>query len=67
MDEWLHAYDMCSKYLDRLDPDDIVTFIDEITFSSKAVTKVSTYIWRISGLRWGTADYSVSEKVSANF
>ncbi|XP_041345112.1 neuroblastoma-amplified sequence isoform X2 [Pyrgilauda ruficollis] len=40
VDEWLHAYDMCSKYLDRLDPDDIVTFIDEITFSSKAVTKL---------------------------
>ncbi|XP_074905217.1 NBAS subunit of NRZ tethering complex isoform X3 [Buteo buteo] len=40
MDEWLHAYDMCSKYFDRLDPDDIVTFIDEITFSSKAVTKL---------------------------
>ncbi|XP_041277115.1 neuroblastoma-amplified sequence [Onychostruthus taczanowskii] len=40
VDEWLHAYDMCSKYLDRLDPDDIATFIDEITFSSKAVTKL---------------------------
>lgn len=43
MDEWLHAYDMCSKYFDRLDPDDIATFIDEITFSSKAVTKVRRY------------------------
>ncbi|XP_030345578.1 neuroblastoma-amplified sequence isoform X2 [Strigops habroptila] len=40
MNEWLHAYDMCSKYFDRLDPDDIVAFIDEITFSSKAVTKL---------------------------
>uniref|UniRef100_A0A8C2YB04 NBAS subunit of NRZ tethering complex n=1 Tax=Coturnix japonica TaxID=93934 RepID=A0A8C2YB04_COTJA len=40
MDEWLHAYDVCSKYFDRLDPDDIITFIDEITFSSKAVTKL---------------------------
>ncbi|XP_051634205.1 NBAS subunit of NRZ tethering complex isoform X2 [Manacus candei] len=40
MDEWLHAYDMCSKYFDRLDPGDIVAFIDEITFSSKAVTKL---------------------------
>ncbi|NXJ11056.1 NBAS protein, partial [Odontophorus gujanensis] len=40
MDEWLHAYDVCSKYFDRLDPDDIVIFIDEITFSSKAVTKL---------------------------
>uniref|UniRef100_A0A8B9FVP3 NBAS subunit of NRZ tethering complex n=1 Tax=Amazona collaria TaxID=241587 RepID=A0A8B9FVP3_9PSIT len=39
MDEWLHAYDMCSKYFDRLNPDDIVAFIDEITFSSKAVTQ----------------------------
>lgn len=44
MEEWLHAYDMCSKYFDRLDPADIVTFIDEITFSSRAVTKVSRYI-----------------------
>lgn len=44
MDEWLHAYDVCSKYFDRLDPDDIITFIDEITFSSKAVTKVSRCI-----------------------
>ncbi|KAM9563343.1 NBAS subunit of NRZ tethering complex isoform 2-T2 [Guaruba guarouba] len=40
MDEWLHAYDICSKYFDRLNPDDIVAFIDEITFSSKAVTKL---------------------------
>ncbi|XP_061316824.1 NBAS subunit of NRZ tethering complex isoform X3 [Pezoporus flaviventris] len=40
MDEWLHAYDTCSKYFDRLNPDDIVAFIDEITFSSKAVTKL---------------------------
>ncbi|XP_068793258.1 NBAS subunit of NRZ tethering complex isoform X1 [Struthio camelus] len=38
--EWLHAYDVCSKYFDRLDPSDIITFIDEITFSSKAVTKL---------------------------
>ncbi|XP_063006927.1 NBAS subunit of NRZ tethering complex isoform X3 [Melospiza melodia melodia] len=40
MEEWLHAYEMCSKYFDRLDPDDIATFLDEITFSSKAVTKL---------------------------
>uniref|UniRef100_A0A803YP27 NBAS subunit of NRZ tethering complex n=1 Tax=Meleagris gallopavo TaxID=9103 RepID=A0A803YP27_MELGA len=40
MDELLHAYDVCSKYFDRLDPDNIITFIDEITFSSKAVTKL---------------------------
>ncbi|KAF2982203.1 hypothetical protein EK904_002627 [Melospiza melodia maxima] len=40
MEEWLHAYEMCSKYFDRLDPDGIATFLDEITFSSKAVTKL---------------------------
>uniref|UniRef100_A0A8B9PRA0 NBAS subunit of NRZ tethering complex n=1 Tax=Apteryx owenii TaxID=8824 RepID=A0A8B9PRA0_APTOW len=38
--EWLHAYDVCSKYFDRLDPGDVITFLDEITFSSKAVTKL---------------------------
>lgn len=39
--EWLHAYDICAKYFDRLYPGDIIIFMDEITFSSKAVTKVS--------------------------
>uniref|UniRef100_A0A8B9IYF2 NBAS subunit of NRZ tethering complex n=1 Tax=Amazona collaria TaxID=241587 RepID=A0A8B9IYF2_9PSIT len=49
MDEWLHAYDMCSKYFDRLNPDDIVAFIDEITFSSKAVTQVSRCMDNFNG------------------
>ncbi|XP_067324768.1 NBAS subunit of NRZ tethering complex isoform X1 [Anolis sagrei] len=39
--EWLHAYDICAKYFDRLCPGDIINFMDEITFSSKAVTKLS--------------------------
>ncbi|XP_075779589.1 NBAS subunit of NRZ tethering complex isoform X3 [Pelodiscus sinensis] len=39
--EWLSAYGTCAKYFDRLCPGDIVTFIDDITFSSKAVTKLS--------------------------
>lgn len=39
--EWLHSYDICAKYFDRLYPGDIINFLDEITFSSKAVTKVS--------------------------
>uniref|UniRef100_A0A803SNA9 NBAS subunit of NRZ tethering complex n=1 Tax=Anolis carolinensis TaxID=28377 RepID=A0A803SNA9_ANOCA len=33
--EWLHAYDICAKYFDRLYPGDIINFMDEITFSSK--------------------------------
>uniref|UniRef100_A0A670I1X9 NBAS subunit of NRZ tethering complex n=1 Tax=Podarcis muralis TaxID=64176 RepID=A0A670I1X9_PODMU len=41
MAEWLHSYDICAKYFDRLHPGDIINFIDEITFSSKAVTKLS--------------------------
>ncbi|EMP42356.1 Neuroblastoma-amplified sequence [Chelonia mydas] len=39
--EWLSAYDVCAKYFDRLYPGDIVTFLDDVTFSSKAVTKLS--------------------------
>uniref|UniRef100_A0A8D2IZ58 NBAS subunit of NRZ tethering complex n=1 Tax=Varanus komodoensis TaxID=61221 RepID=A0A8D2IZ58_VARKO len=39
--EWLHSYDVCAKYFDRLRPGDITNFMDEITFSSKAVTKLS--------------------------
>ncbi|XP_037384398.1 NBAS subunit of NRZ tethering complex [Talpa occidentalis] len=39
--EWLHAYDVCTKYFDRLHPGDLITVVDAITFSPKAVTKLS--------------------------
>ncbi|XP_063170753.1 NBAS subunit of NRZ tethering complex [Candoia aspera] len=39
--EWLHSYDICAKYFDRLYPGDVIHFLDEITFSSEAVTKLS--------------------------
>ncbi|XP_015206508.2 NBAS subunit of NRZ tethering complex isoform X1 [Lepisosteus oculatus] len=34
--EYLHAYDTCAKYFDRLLPADILIFIDDITFSTEA-------------------------------
>uniref|UniRef100_A0A672U883 NBAS subunit of NRZ tethering complex n=1 Tax=Strigops habroptila TaxID=2489341 RepID=A0A672U883_STRHB len=38
MNEWLHAYDMCSKYFDRLDPDDIVLPLEaRIEVTKKAI------------------------------
>ncbi|XP_006869532.1 PREDICTED: neuroblastoma-amplified sequence-like, partial [Chrysochloris asiatica] len=39
--EWLHAYDVCMKYFDRLHPGDLITVVDAITFSPEAVTKLS--------------------------
>ncbi|XP_056150441.1 LOW QUALITY PROTEIN: NBAS subunit of NRZ tethering complex [Lampris incognitus] len=39
--EFLHAYDTCAKYLDRLVPDDAVHFLDGITFSSEAASHLS--------------------------
>ncbi|XP_014445107.1 neuroblastoma-amplified sequence isoform X2 [Tupaia chinensis] len=39
--EWLHAYDVCVKYFDRLHPGDLITVVDAVTFSPKAVTKLS--------------------------
>ncbi|EDM03117.1 rCG62269, isoform CRA_a [Rattus norvegicus] len=39
--EWLHAYDVCLKYFDRLGPHDLITVVDAITFSPKAVSKLS--------------------------
>ncbi|KAM9201405.1 NBAS subunit of NRZ tethering complex [Dugong dugon] len=39
--EWHHAYDVCLKYFDRLHPGDLITVVDAITFSPKAVTKLS--------------------------
>uniref|UniRef100_A0A669EJU9 NBAS subunit of NRZ tethering complex n=1 Tax=Oreochromis niloticus TaxID=8128 RepID=A0A669EJU9_ORENI len=41
--DYLHAYDTCAKYLDRLAPGDAVRFLDNITFSvdaSKNVTRL---------------------------
>ncbi|KAM5126870.1 LOW QUALITY PROTEIN: NBAS subunit of NRZ tethering complex-like [Callospermophilus lateralis] len=39
--EWLHAYDICVKYFDRLHPGDLIAVVDAITFSPKAVAKLS--------------------------
>lgn len=39
--EWLHAYDICTKYFDRLHPADLVAVLDTITFSPEAVSKVT--------------------------
>lgn len=39
--DYLHAYDTCAKYLDRLAPADAVQFLDDITFSSEAAKHVS--------------------------
>lgn len=39
--DYLHAYDTCAKYLDRLTPADAVLFLDDITFSPDAANHVS--------------------------
>ncbi|XP_029318532.1 LOW QUALITY PROTEIN: NBAS subunit of NRZ tethering complex [Cottoperca gobio] len=39
--EYLHAYDTCCKYLDRLVPADAVHFLDSITFSPDAAEHLS--------------------------
>jgi len=39
--DFLHAYDICAKYFDRLLPLDFVNFLDSITFSPEAANKVS--------------------------
>lgn len=39
--DYLHAYDTCAKYLERLVPADAVRFLDSITFSPDAAEHVS--------------------------
>ncbi|XP_078145981.1 NBAS subunit of NRZ tethering complex [Centroberyx gerrardi] len=39
--DFLHAYDTCAKYLDRLVPADAVRFLDDITFSPEAANHLS--------------------------
>ncbi|XP_068198865.1 NBAS subunit of NRZ tethering complex [Antennarius striatus] len=39
--DYLHAYDTCAKYLDRLVPSDAITFLDSITFSPDATRLLS--------------------------
>lgn len=39
--DYLHAYDTCAKYLDRLLPVDAVHFLDSITFSPEATEQLS--------------------------
>lgn len=42
--DYLHAYDTCAKYLERLTPADAVHFLDAITFSAEAVKHVSLHV-----------------------
>lgn len=39
--DYLHAYDTCAKYFDRLEPADAIHFLDSITFSPDAAKNVS--------------------------
>ncbi|KAK5616111.1 hypothetical protein CRENBAI_017365 [Crenichthys baileyi] len=39
--DYLHAYDTCAKYLDRLVPADAIHFLDSITFSPDAAKNLS--------------------------
>ncbi|XP_067429204.1 NBAS subunit of NRZ tethering complex [Thunnus thynnus] len=39
--DYLHAYDTCAKYLDRLIPADAINFLDSITFSADAAKHLS--------------------------
>lgn len=47
--EWLRAFEVCGKYFDRLHPGDLITVLDAITFSPKAVTKVTRPLLRADG------------------
>ncbi|XP_043920727.1 neuroblastoma-amplified sequence [Protopterus annectens] len=40
--QWLHVYDICAKYFDRLVPADLIGFIDNISFSLKAASMLTT-------------------------
>ncbi|XP_052380578.1 NBAS subunit of NRZ tethering complex isoform X2 [Oncorhynchus keta] len=42
--DYLHAYDTCAKYFDRLLPADAVHFLDDITFSPPAVNQLSVSV-----------------------
>ncbi|XP_048858218.1 NBAS subunit of NRZ tethering complex isoform X2 [Brienomyrus brachyistius] len=39
--DFLHAYDACAKYFERLLPVDAVAFVDGVTFSPEAVERLS--------------------------
>ncbi|KAK6490067.1 neuroblastoma-amplified sequence [Huso huso] len=42
--EYLHAYDTCAKYFERLFPSDIIFFIDDITFSPEAASLLTVEV-----------------------
>uniref|UniRef100_A0A8C9VPQ5 NBAS subunit of NRZ tethering complex n=1 Tax=Scleropages formosus TaxID=113540 RepID=A0A8C9VPQ5_SCLFO len=42
--DFLHAYDACAKYFDRLTPADATAFVDAVTFSPEAVEQLTVDI-----------------------
>ncbi|KAF7694273.1 hypothetical protein HF521_008026 [Silurus meridionalis] len=41
---FLHAYDTCAKYFDRLVPSDVVHFLDSVTFSPEVTNQLSVEV-----------------------
>ncbi|KAM9497126.1 NBAS subunit of NRZ tethering complex isoform 1-T1 [Clarias gariepinus] len=60
--DFLHAYDTCVKYLDRLVPLDAIHFLDSITFSLEATNQLSVDVRTEITRRALKALKSISEK-----
>lgn len=60
--DFLHAYDTCAKYFDRLLPVDCVSFLDAVTFSPDKANKVS--LMQKRGGSWG---FSFRSLLSSTF
>lgn len=38
--EWIHRYEVCAQFMEKLVPGDVLTFAEGITFSEGAIDQV---------------------------
>jgi len=42
--EWIHRYEACGEYIQKMTPDDFVEFVHTITFSEQIISQVCTIL-----------------------
>ncbi len=42
--EWIHRYELCGEYMKKLNPADIIQFIDGVVFVENSLDMVMLYI-----------------------
>jgi len=45
--EWLHQYEACGEYIQKMTPDDFLEFVHAVTFSKQIISQVCVGVFSL--------------------